>query len=551
MRQRPSPTARSAPPSQSTGDYSFGRVFGLDQLQRRSATAVGRAPAARRHHHHGPVRLDALPEPAGHLRQRRHRQPQLSGKPRNKSMNPESGLPEVRPLLGDDGGRRSRATPTYSHRRGAWCDPCQHLDEVELRARRSLEDFYQNADERARGSGNRGLHASARRLRHRRPAATTTSSTANNTRQPLRQDRHRDHRRRRDQGTGVRDERLRRLTAAHFNGYTEGPGYWGKTFFVWPPDPRGCDARRQRRRQPRRQRRQGLAAALLLQVQHRHQQRSAGSTTTTSSSTPAAPATTATRRRPTPIMRTPSIDAMPSPRTATASPTSYASTTRPSSHWLRTRPQARSPPSCGPGRITLLRRHPRSDRRHRPQQPLLDAPPADQPERALLEGLHRLRARPARPRRQHLHAQHRSQRQPLSSVPLSAMIGNGDFYTWGTVQISAEARPRHCQTGNINKTGGYAVGRGVSASTTSRTCDRPARRPASYVKFANHGDRSTRSPPCSTRRPASRLDPRPGLGPPPARQQRQRRQVLQHSPRVHGLRRQPAIARGTSSGSGR
>jgi Flp pilus assembly protein TadG len=23
-----------------------------------------------------------------------------------------------------------------------------------------------------------------------------------------------------------------------FNGYTQGPGYWGKTFFVWPPDPR-------------------------------------------------------------------------------------------------------------------------------------------------------------------------------------------------------------------------------------------------------------------------------------------------------------------------
>ena len=22
-----------------------------------------------------------------------------------------------------------------------------------------------------------------------------------------------------------------------FKGYTEGPGYWGKTFFVWPPDP--------------------------------------------------------------------------------------------------------------------------------------------------------------------------------------------------------------------------------------------------------------------------------------------------------------------------
>lgn len=27
----------------------------------------------------------------------------------------------------------------------------------------------------------------------------------------------------------------------NFKGYTEGPGYWGKTFFIWPPDPRGSD----------------------------------------------------------------------------------------------------------------------------------------------------------------------------------------------------------------------------------------------------------------------------------------------------------------------
>ena len=24
---------------------------------------------------------------------------------------------------------------------------------------------------------------------------------------------------------------------AGFQGYTQGPGYWGKTFFLWPPDP--------------------------------------------------------------------------------------------------------------------------------------------------------------------------------------------------------------------------------------------------------------------------------------------------------------------------
>ena len=27
-----------------------------------------------------------------------------------------------------------------------------------------------------------------------------------------------------------------------FNGYTQGPGYYGKTFFIWPPDPRNTTA---------------------------------------------------------------------------------------------------------------------------------------------------------------------------------------------------------------------------------------------------------------------------------------------------------------------
>jgi hypothetical protein len=26
---------------------------------------------------------------------------------------------------------------------------------------------------------------------------------------------------------------------SEYQGYTQGPGYWGKTFFIWPPDPRG------------------------------------------------------------------------------------------------------------------------------------------------------------------------------------------------------------------------------------------------------------------------------------------------------------------------
>jgi hypothetical protein len=33
--------------------------------------------------------------------------------------------------------------------------------------------------------------------------------------------------------------------ANSFSGYTQGPGYWGKTFFIWPPDPRAASDWRQ------------------------------------------------------------------------------------------------------------------------------------------------------------------------------------------------------------------------------------------------------------------------------------------------------------------
>jgi hypothetical protein len=37
--------------------------------------------------------------------------------------------------------------------------------------------------------------------------------------------------------TGFESNGYKQYTGAAFNGYTLGPRYWGKTFFVWPPDP--------------------------------------------------------------------------------------------------------------------------------------------------------------------------------------------------------------------------------------------------------------------------------------------------------------------------
>jgi Flp pilus assembly protein TadG len=39
-------------------------------------------------------------------------------------------------------------------------------------------------------------------------------------------------------GTNTNTSTASDYTNAPFNGYTQGPGYWGKTFYAWPPDPR-------------------------------------------------------------------------------------------------------------------------------------------------------------------------------------------------------------------------------------------------------------------------------------------------------------------------
>ena len=53
------------------------------------------------------------------------------------------------------------------------------------------------------------------------------------------------------------------LNTGGFQGYTQGPGFWGKTFFVWPPDPRRRDQHLDR--ESAQQRGQGLAQRFFLQ----------------------------------------------------------------------------------------------------------------------------------------------------------------------------------------------------------------------------------------------------------------------------------------------
>jgi hypothetical protein len=179
-----------------------------------------RPPAARRHDHHGPVRVDEVPEPA--------RLPLLRGP--HAVDEPRHRLPAVRPLL------------QHRRRRPADAQP----DDVDLRRdvhlRPGQQYFYANpatntlafAPSTATNTAPNGdnflfanNNASTSYAQTAGGSSTSTAiflTTDTASQQAFEHD-------------GYQSTKFTSAPST-YNGYTEGPGYYGKTFWVWPPDPR-------------------------------------------------------------------------------------------------------------------------------------------------------------------------------------------------------------------------------------------------------------------------------------------------------------------------
>jgi hypothetical protein len=224
---------------QRQSDYFFGRVFGLSPFTAKaSATAV-----------HRPrdmiiimdlstsMRFQSLP---GIAVNNGVAEPAFTNRPRTVSMNPESVYPKFGHYSATSLAALQGTSAYYTSGIGSGkelLDPANVSVETNSGAP-VCADFYQNAAGVPPGPGSRafaraddnyavvpGGDDSLRTVNNK--AGNPYAKTANEV------------------FSGVIDKDLHferhgyEHYVAKFHGYTQGPGYWGKTFFIWPPDPRG------------------------------------------------------------------------------------------------------------------------------------------------------------------------------------------------------------------------------------------------------------------------------------------------------------------------
>jgi len=159
--------------------------------------------------------------------------PSSSSRPRTVSMNPESVFPTFGHYSDTSAAALSGST---SYSTGAEMVDPGNISTTTNSGSPIIADFYQNAAGVAPGSGNVAF-ARAADSQASTPGGDNYLKASNNTGAAF-------GKTATDIVTGTdKDLKFERNGYAEYGtsykGYTEGPGYWGKTFFIWPPDPRG------------------------------------------------------------------------------------------------------------------------------------------------------------------------------------------------------------------------------------------------------------------------------------------------------------------------
>ncbi|MBI2803613.1 MAG: hypothetical protein HYX68_01350 [Planctomycetes bacterium] len=150
--------------------------------------------------------------------------PSSSSRARNKSMNPDPDYPRFGPYS-DTTGAALWGNSSYST--GAeWCDP-SNISYTTISGPPIAADFMSSGSTLAftRGAASFSTTPGGDDYpKYGGSYVVTAAGFLNNA----------------TDETTLRNF-LKNGMGTSFNGYTEGPSYWGKTFFVWPPDPRGSD----------------------------------------------------------------------------------------------------------------------------------------------------------------------------------------------------------------------------------------------------------------------------------------------------------------------
>jgi len=234
---------------------------------------------------------------------------------------------------------------------------------------------------------------------------------------------------------------------AAFNGYTEGPAYWGKTFFIWPPDPRGSDLdantaanHADNGAKDWRQRfffKKKTSDNTLYWLDHNNILFNPSGSPAVSDSSGV-----------TPIIKTPQT-------TTTVTENGQSVTYRycvnyaAIFHWLRNQNPKHFPASMTSGRINYYSKIPdptgdnNFNNRFWTQSPMTDLSERFWKDYVdFMLGL--------------VESGANSYSNDDGSNPWTSYIGNGDFFSWGTVQV--KQAPDCDYKATVNNTGGYAAG---------------------------------------------------------------------------------------------
>lgn len=160
--------------------------------------------------------------------------PSSSSRPRTVSMNPETVFPQF--------GHYSATSTAALQGTTSYSTGSEYVDPANISTTSNsgppiIEDFFQNASGVAPSTSNRAFSRSADSqattpggYNYLKATGNTGASYAVTVNDIVGQTAYFSNWETKGYSNYVTDKT---------NFYTEGPGYWGKTFFIWPPDPRG------------------------------------------------------------------------------------------------------------------------------------------------------------------------------------------------------------------------------------------------------------------------------------------------------------------------
>lgn len=211
-----------------SGNWSFARVLGAGGFATSaSATAV-----------HRPRDVVIIMDLSGSMRFQSLPAGPYSGA-RTFSMNPEAVFPKFG-HYSDTAGAALQGTSSQNSGSGEYYDPC-NISTKTNSGPPILEYFFQNDSSTKPGTGNKAF-SRAPDSYATTPGGDNYLKKSNNTGTDYTQTVNQIFA---GYATDLIDFETKGydlfLGDGGFKGYVQGPGYWGKTFFIWPPDPRTAD----------------------------------------------------------------------------------------------------------------------------------------------------------------------------------------------------------------------------------------------------------------------------------------------------------------------